>query len=1514
MPDAARPVTLHIVHDLGGGVERWWRDFCQADEGSRSYVLKAFHLEGHFGRGLVLFDAADLAHPLRLWVFDRPIAVTATAHDEYRAALHEVVAACGVGRVIVSSLIGHSLDALDTALPTLLVVHDYFPACPAINAHFGGVCTSCDDARLAECAQHNEPGFNPLSGFAVADRIAVRRRFLELLDARGAGPGADRDAAASGDAALPQALASAPPITLVSPSHAAREQVKRLVKIAPHTRFEVIAHGYAGWPAARSAAPQPAERLRVLVLGSLSSVKGMDLLFQARHRLSEFADLQFLGCGPLGRFFEDLPGATVRAEYELADLPRHVAQLQPDVGLLASVCAETFGYALTELTLLGIVPVATALGSFAERIVDGETGFLFAPNADALVTRLRQIADDRPALARVREAVAAIEPRSTAAMVADYDVLCPPQAPLADVAPAAENAAALATWATGVAPRFTQLERCAARLRHEVEIQQAVRRERNARLAEVEATVVQRDDTIAALSQTVAERDADIARRDAQLAAREAVIETQLQQLGAARHELAALYRSTSWRLTRPLRFAARLARGDRAGAMAGLRHHGHAWARGVYRRLPQALRGPLVELAYRGAGPLFRGVGHYERWRSRRAGGGAAPAAGQGSLVDLDRVAPFDASTPGRIAIHAHVFYADLIDEFLGQLAQMPFAFSLFVSVSDAKVQAQCRERLRQLPRLVSLVVEVVPNRGRDMAPMLCRFGRELADHDFVAHIHTKKSLYNRGSTLGWREYLVQGLFGSPDRVRRIFTLLTTPGVGLVYPQTYVDVPYQAHSWLANRGLGEHWCRRLGIEPPKGYFDFPVGSMFWARTEALRPLFDAGITLDDFPVEAGQTDGTLAHALERLLGLVPRAAGFGHAVLSDDRHPSWSRWRFDQFLGQAIDGVVAQLTAPEVRAVIFDVFDTLLVRPLLDPEHVKAIVARRIGGEAGRLYLEQRADVESEARERAGRDVGLEDIYRAWQGRGGAITPHLARLHELEVEVETASVQVRTDAAALLDAVARSGRRVLLASDTFLPATVVEAMLRHCGVGGWHRCYVSSDVGLRKDSGELYRHILQTEGLAIDQVAMVGDNERSDFQIPCDMGMRHWHVIRAVEQARAMPRWSALVDDAQAGVDLDASACLGLLVRRSFSALFGVQARPADFAPTARDVGYQVVGPLALAFAGWLAREAQARGIARLCFLSREGALLHVVYDRWRNATGEGPPASYLVLSRRAVTVPMIESIEDVYELARARFYPNELSIFLRERYGLALDDGDWQQLAERGLWRKGRPVEVLDGNIEAVRPVLDHLHPRIVEAGAREKPALMAYLHTMGLDGDDECAVVDVGYSGTIQSRLIRLLGRRIHGYYMIANSTCKNPEVFRGATALGCYADGVPPGAPQPLLYGRSFDLEKMLSSDEEQVIRYEMVEEEGSPQPRARLRSGTTIDARSRQLRAELRQGVDDFVTDAMALRRSLWPGFTVPVALASRLFDAIVEGRTPAEQDVLSAIVLDDYYCGRGLVS
>ncbi|MNJ59189.1 hypothetical protein D3C77_548580 [compost metagenome] len=64
---------------------------------------------------------------------------------------------------------------------------------------------------------------------------------------------------------------------------------------------------------------------------------------------------------------------------------------------------------------------------------------------------------------------------------------------------------------------------------------------------------------------------------------------------------------------------------------------------------------------------------------------------------------------------------------------------------------------------------------------------------------------------------------------------------------------------------------RLLGLDFTRD--SFPAGSMFWFRPEALVAL--EAILPAYFDVERGLSDGTLPHAIERLICLLVKKAGY---------------------------------------------------------------------------------------------------------------------------------------------------------------------------------------------------------------------------------------------------------------------------------------------------------------------------------------------------------------------------------------------------------------------------------------------------------------------------------------------------------------------------------------------------------------------------------------------------------------------------------------------------------------
>ena len=239
-----------------------------------------------------------------------------------------------------------------------------------------------------------------------------------------------------------------------------------------------------------------------------------------------------------------------------------------------------------------------------------------------------------------------------------------------------------------------------------------------------------------------------------------------------------------------------------------------------------------------------------------------------------LKPLAP-EAAAPGKIAVHAHLYFEDVAKEMMNYLNRIPYPFDLFIT-TDTKAKVDKFSKLfKSGGRQRNLAVTRTPNIGRDIAPLMVEMSKKLAAYDFIGHFHTKKSTtVNWGDQ--WRHYLLNNLLGSKEIIAGIFAKFSVdPKLGLMFPQNYpLIAPYA--DWGGLNVECEKLLKDVGIDYSlPGRPDFPAGNMFWGRTAALKPLFDRKWSYDDFEPEEGQVGKTMAHAIERVWKYVAAGKNF---------------------------------------------------------------------------------------------------------------------------------------------------------------------------------------------------------------------------------------------------------------------------------------------------------------------------------------------------------------------------------------------------------------------------------------------------------------------------------------------------------------------------------------------------------------------------------------------------------------------------------------------------------------
>jgi lipopolysaccharide biosynthesis protein len=140
---------------------------------------------------------------------------------------------------------------------------------------------------------------------------------------------------------------------------------------------------------------------------------------------------------------------------------------------------------------------------------------------------------------------------------------------------------------------------------------------------------------------------------------------------------------------------------------------------------------------------------------------------------------------------------------------------------------------------------------------------------------LHTKKSLqFGIDGLDKWSRHLIESLLSSAGLEAIRYQFLNAKDLGCLCPSgTLLPLAIalfknkaHLHHLLSHSEINGRWALAQ---------KFVAGSMFAGRVEAFRPLLDQGFPLDDFELEGGQFDGTLAHALERLISLEVKRSGW---------------------------------------------------------------------------------------------------------------------------------------------------------------------------------------------------------------------------------------------------------------------------------------------------------------------------------------------------------------------------------------------------------------------------------------------------------------------------------------------------------------------------------------------------------------------------------------------------------------------------------------------------------------
>lgn len=326
---SAQPKVVLMAHGMGGGVYTHIKELIREHPGL-NYLL----IEPVAGGDVRLHLAPENA----------PLYMDFRMEDEYPQLL-EVLQSAGAGHVHIHHTMGLPTRlwglARDLSVTLDYTLHDYaiVNGNPSLLDQQGRFVGDEED-RDARCAERF-----PLPEGVSASQWRINQLFL-LEQAR----------------------------YLICPSDDMYRRLASIREFAHLSNWVVTHHMDARDLKADVDTVQPAETVRVLVVGALSPEKGADILEQVAREASGPAIEFHL----LGYAYKALDKAVItHGAYREEEAAALVAGIDPHVIWFPAQCAETYSYTLSLALQLGLPVVASEIGAFPERLAGRGSTVLF---------------------------------------------------------------------------------------------------------------------------------------------------------------------------------------------------------------------------------------------------------------------------------------------------------------------------------------------------------------------------------------------------------------------------------------------------------------------------------------------------------------------------------------------------------------------------------------------------------------------------------------------------------------------------------------------------------------------------------------------------------------------------------------------------------------------------------------------------------------------------------------------------------------------------------------------------------------------------------------------------------------------------------------------------------------------------------------------------------------------------------------------------------------------------------
>lgn len=508
-------------------------------------------------------------------------------------------------------------------------------------------------------------------------------------------------------------------------------------------------------------------------------------------------------------------------------------------------------------------------------------------------------------------------------------------------------------------------------------------------------------------------------------------------------------------------------------------------------------------------------------------------------------------------------------------------------------------------------------------------------------------------------------------------------------------------------------------------------------------------------------------------------------------------------------ENIKGAIMSNKIQAISFDLFDTLITRPVLNPEDVYEFVMDKVdlmGYDRAtiktiRKLSEQFARNYSSINNPMYEDVTLHEVYLMMEKRYDIPNSLCTSLENEEKNIEVDFAAKREAGYELYDLACHVGKKIYITSDMYLEKDTIERILEKTGYARHEELLLSSSERLLKSSGHLFDVLIKKSKCEAEEIMHIGDNWNVDYLTPKEKGIQAYFIPKTKDilynslgdaytgnsLSHISINSNSVIDNDKHFDNLQIRSMYAVIANKLFDNPFVYFSEDTDYNSNPYYLGFMTLGMHYLGITKWLLDLCQKNEYDRIHFSSRDGFFLKRVMDYVLSRNRKSNiRTNYLYISRKAFIPIEIRNRKDLNKIVSSCSMWNNTPLDIINRYQSVLrplSPEIREEYFSKGYFldRKFTSEDEFVSFVNLMGEI--QFSQEIADSSYRD---CSDYLRGQVLNKD---VVFDLGYSGKLHKNIVDALGMNVHGAYISKDGYSAAKRIAENGLFISSYYDYKP-----------------------------------------------------------------------------------------------------------------------------